>query len=141
MSDIAPLIGPEYALQEAVYTALLDNPLLISALGGPKIYDRAPEDARFPYIAFAGLSTGDGSTASERGYECRIVLNVWSRHKGKREAFDILRLVRLSLDGQDLVLSGYALVNLREEFADVSQDRDRLTYRGTIRFRAFIEIV
>ena len=140
MSDTMPLISAEHALQEAIYAVLIDNPLLVEALDGPKIYDRAPEGVTFPYIAFANLSTSDGSTASETGYECRITLNVWSRHSGKREAFDILHLLRLSLEGQNLALSDYALVNLREEFSDVSQDRDRLTFRGLIRFRAFIEI-
>lgn len=140
MSDIIPLISAEHALQEAIYAVLIDNPLLVEALGGAKIYDRAPEDVSFPYVAFANLSTRDGSTSTESGYECRITLNVWSRHSGKREAFDVLHLLRLSLEGQNLALANYALVNLREEFSDVSQDRDRLTFRGTIRFRAFIEI-
>lgn len=140
MSDIMPLISAEHALQEAIYAALIDNPLLVEALGGAKIYDRVPEDVSFPYVAFANLSTRDRSTATESGYECRITLNVWSRHSGKREVFDILHLLRLSLEGQNLALANYALVNLREEFSDVSQDRDRLTFRGTIRFRAFIEI-
>lgn len=139
MSEITPTVSAEHALQEAIYTVLVDNPLLVQALGGAKIYDRAPEGASFPYIAFANLTTSDGSTASEAGYECRITLNVWSRHEGKREAFDILHIMRLSLEGQNLALSDYALVNLREEFSDISQDRDRVTFRGTIRFRAFIE--
>jgi len=140
MSDIMPLISAEHALQEVIYQVLLDNSLLLEALGGPRIYDRAPEAAAFPYIAFANLSTRDGSTASETGYECRITLNIWSRHAGKREVFTILRLLRLSLEGQNLALAGHALVSLSEEFAEVGQDSDRLTYRGTIRFRAFIEM-
>lgn len=141
MSDISPLISAEHALQEAIFATLANDSALNEALGGAKIFDRAPEDAAFPYIAFANLTTRDGATASESGYECRVSLNVWSRYEGKQEVFAILHLVRRLLHDRQLPVSAHVLVNLREEFADVAQDRDRLTYRGLIRFRAFLETI
>lgn len=139
MSDISPLISAELAFQEAVFGLLVNDSVLVELLGGAKIYDRAPEGAIFPYITFAGVNTRDASTASESGLECRLTLNIWSRYHGKRQALDILQRIRALLEDGTVALSHHVLVNLMEEFADVSQDRDRLTYRGLIRYRAFIE--
>lgn len=140
MPDNLPTTSAEHTLQSAIFEILSQDQLLISALGGAKVYDRAPEDASFPYIAFANLTTRDGSTASELGFECRFTLNIWSRHQGKQEVFVILQHVRRLLHDQSMNLPSHRLVNFQEEFVDIGQDRDRLTYRGTQRFRAFIEV-
>ncbi|MBA4784100.1 MAG: DUF3168 domain-containing protein [Rhizobiales bacterium] len=140
MTDILPLVSAEHALQEAVYGALTANSALVTALGGARVYDRAPESAAFPYIAFAALASRDGSTATEAGYECRITLNIWSRHGGRREAFQLMQLLRQTLHDRELALAEHILVNLREEFSEVGEDSDRKLFRGSLRLRAFIEI-
>lgn len=140
MTDILPLVSAEHALQEAIYGALIANSALVTALGGARIHDRAPEGAALPYIAFAALTSRDGSTATEAGYECRLTLNIWSRHGGKREAFALLRLVRQTLHERNLTLAEHILVNLREEFSEVGEDNERKLFRGSLRLRAFIEI-
>ena len=139
MSDIFPILGADYALQEAVFPTLTEDAALLDLLGGPNIFDRVPEGTDFPYVSFANLTSRDGSTATERGIECRITLNIWSREPGRKDVLLIMQRIRALLHDQDISLSAHTLINMREEFADVAQQRDRRTFRGVLRFRAFIE--
>lgn len=139
MSDIYPLLGADYALQETVFATLADDTVLFDLLKGDKVFDHVPKGADFPYVAFSNLTSRDGSTATEPGIECRLTLNVWSQESGRREVLVIMQRIRALLHDQNLNLSEHVLVNLREEFADVAQQNDLRTFRGILRFRAFIE--
>lgn len=139
MSDISPFLGADYALQEAIFAVLIDDATLTDILGGLKVFDHVPEGTAFPYIAFSNLTSRDGSTATERAIECRLTLNIWSEELGKRQVLSIMQRVRTLLHDRDIALSEHTLVNLREEFSDIAQLRNRKTFRGLIRFRAFIE--
>ena len=139
MSDISPLLGADHAFQEAVFAVLVDDAMLTDMLGGLKIFDHVPEGTAFPYIAFSNLTSRDGSTATEPATECRLTLNIWSQELGKRQVLLIMQRIRTLLHDQNIAFSEHTLVNLREEFTDIAQQRDRKTLRGLIRFRAFIE--
>ncbi|MEO0946234.1 MAG: DUF3168 domain-containing protein [Pseudomonadota bacterium] len=139
MSDILPSVGADYALQEAVFSVLIDDSSLTDLLGGEKVFDRAPEGTDYPYVTFTTLNMRDASTTTEAAFECRLTLNVWSRELGRRQVLTILNRIRQLLHDRNLALSDYVLVNLREELSDVLQDGDKLAFRGITRFRAFIE--
>ena len=139
MSDISPLLGADHALQEAVFAVLVDDAILTDMLGGLKTFDHVPEGTAFPYVSFSNLTSRDGSTATEPAIECRLTLNVWSQELGKRQVLSIMQRIRTLLHDQNIAFSEHTLVNLREEFADIAQQRNRKTFRGLIRFRAFIE--
>jgi hypothetical protein len=129
---------PTLALQKAIFAALIAD-AAVAALVGDRIYDAAPRDAAFPYLAFGPARLADWSTGSEAGSEHRFLVHAWSRKRGKRETFAIAEAVGAVLHDQSLELDGHALVNLRLETTDVIRDPDGITWHGVLRFRAVTE--
>ncbi|WP_421724236.1 DUF3168 domain-containing protein [Bauldia sp.] len=129
---------PALALQAAVRAALIADSG-VGALVGDRIYDEPPRGPTFPYVSFGEARASDWSTGTETGAEHRLVLNVWSRHRGKAECWAIVEALQAILDDAALTLDGHRLINLRFETADVRRDRDRITWTASVRFRAVTE--
>ena len=132
------MASPEQALQRAIYETLVAD-AAVGALVGDNIYDAAPRNAGFPYVAIGESRAGDWSTGTETGAEHRLTLHVWSRGRGKAECHAITDAVRAALHDALLVLDGHALVNLRSEFAEAQRDPDGVTWHGVLRFRGVTE--
>lgn len=132
------MADPSFALQKAILAALTGAADL-GALVGDRVYDAAPRNAVFPYVSIGQASVADWSTGSEAGAEHTLVLHAWSRAAGKKESYAILAAIEGALHDASLGLDGHHLVNLRFEFADVTRDRDGITYHGVARFRAVTE--
>lgn len=131
--------APAAELQKAVFAALGGSAELLGLLGGPKIHDQAPTNVIFPYLTFGRTSVYDWSTDTESGTEQLFSIHVWSKSQGKREALEIMEVVRGLLDGANLALDAHHLVNLRLEFSEARFD-DRLSVQhGLLRFRAVTE--
>lgn len=125
-------------LQKAMFAALTGNAALVALMGGARIFDRAPTDAAFPFVTFGRTSVFDWSTSTEDGLEHLVTLHVWSKAKGRKEAFAILDAVRAAL-GTPLSLDGQHLVNFRFEFSEVTFDDDISVHHGLLRLRAVTE--
>ncbi len=125
-------------LQKAMFGALTGDAALVALMGGARIFDRAPTDAAFPYVTFGRASVFDWSTSTEEGLEHLVTLHVWSKAKGRKEAFAILDAIRGAL-GAPLSLDGRHLVNFRFEFAEVTFDDDISVHHGLLRLRAVTE--
>jgi len=126
-------------LQRAVHTALAADAPLIALLGELSIYDTVSQNAAFPYLVIDQTQIRDWSTGTEPGTEHMLMLHVWSRYAGKKEAYEIADAVRAVLDGVLLSLDGYQLVNLRHQYSELKRDEDGETYHGVLRFRAVTE--
>jgi hypothetical protein len=127
------------ALRAAVHDALTNNPALIAALGGTKIYDEPPREAAFPYVTLGEMRVANFSSGSEPGLEHQLTLHAWSRQGGQREAHVIAGALLQALDDAPLALSGHRLVNFRFAVADVRREADGRTYHALVRFRAVTE--
>lgn len=125
-------------LQKAMFAALTGNAALVALMGGTRIFDRAPTDAAFPYVTFGRTSVFDWSTSTEDGLEHLVTLHVWSKAKGRKEAFAVLDAVRAAL-GTPLSLDDQHLVNFRFEFSEVTFDDDISVHHGLLRLRAVTE--
>ena len=129
-----------WALQQAIYAALSADAALTTALGAAgRVYDHVPRGAAFPYVAIAQLTARDWSTGDLDGTEHMLVLNVWSREKGKREAEEIAGAVVAALHDKPLTLTGHRLVNLRHVTSEIRREADGQSVRGSIRLRAVTE--
>jgi len=126
-------------LQKAIFAALQGDATLTGMLGGTKVYDHTKSDIAFPYVTFGRTSFYDWSTGTEIGTEHLFTLHVWSKAKGKKETLDIMQRLEALLHDQPLAMSGFRLVNLRQEFAETRFDEDQSVYHGLIRFRAIVE--
>ena len=129
---------PSFALQKALFAALVADGAL-GALIADRIYDAPPRDAVFPYVTLGDARVADWSTSTEAGAEHRVVLHVWSRERGKKEAYAVIEAVEAALHDAPLAVEDHALVNLRFDFADVGRDPDGVTWHGALRFRAVTE--
>lgn len=130
---------PSLALQAAMFAALVADGG-VGALVGDRIHDAPPRNAAFPYVHFGEARASDWSTGTETGAEHRITLDVWSRQRGKAECWAVIEAVKGVLHDAALTLDGHALINLRLETAEARRDRDGVTWRGTMRFRAVTEV-
>jgi hypothetical protein len=129
---------PSLALQKAVFAALVAD-AGVGALVGDRIYDAPPREPVFPYVTIGDTRVSDWSTGTETGAEHRVALVAWSRERGKRECYTVIEAIEAALHDAALTLEDHALVNLRFEFADVVRERDGITWRATMRFRAVTE--
>ena len=133
--------SPVIALRKAVRAVLLADAALLAALGGPSVYDEAPREAGPPYIAYGDSLARDWSTASDRGAEQFLVVEVWSVQRGLREALDLAARVTALLDDQALALEGHRLVNLRLVAMETRRELNGRFVRASMRFRAVTEAV
>jgi hypothetical protein len=133
------MTSASWALQQAIYASLKSDSALVALLGGERVYDDVPERKAFPYVTFAPTSERDWSTGSEAGTEHGVVLHVWSRGAGRKEALAIMEAVRVRLHDAALTPEEHRLVNLQHESSEVRRDADGETYHGIVRFRAVTE--
>jgi hypothetical protein len=132
------MTSPALAVQQAVFAALVAD-VGVGAIVGDRIYDAPPRDPAFPYLTLAETRIADWSTGTESGSEQRLTLTVWSRERGKKQCFETMDAIEAALHDAALALDGHELVNLRFEFADVARERDGITWRASLRFRAVTE--
>ncbi len=125
-----------FTVQEAAHAALAADPLVKAALGDPpRIWDRPPRDAVFPFAAYGAQRT---SELPEGLQEHRITLTVYSRKGGREEAAQAIGALRQALHDKALTLASGALVNLRAVYTDVLK-ADGRTFQGLLRLRAVTE--
>ena len=79
------MVSASWALQKSVYQALANSSELSSLLGGPRIYDDAPQAAGYPFVTLGQSLVRDWSTGTEDGGEHVLTLHVWSRSGGKKQ--------------------------------------------------------
>lgn len=126
-------------LQKAVFAALSADAELVQALGADRIHDHAPANLAFPYITFGRSTVSDWSTGTEDGAEHIFTIHVWSKAKGKAQVLEIMAIARRILHDAALVLTGYRLINLRQEFEEARYSEDHAVYHGILRYRAVTE--
>ncbi len=133
------MIASTLSLQQAIFAALTRQVALTTLLGGPRIYDTAPQPVTFPHITFGQSTLREASTATDPGDEHIFTLHVWSRAHSRRETHAIIHLLRSTLHDQPLPLTDHHLVNLRHEYSDCRRDPDGETFHGVVRLRAVTE--
>lgn len=139
MFGAMPMPSAAWSLQQAIFAKLIGDTTLTTLLGGPRLYDGAPQGSAFPYLTFGQSTARDWSTATDDGNEHILTLHVWSRARGASQTQAIMDAIRAALHDQPLDVDGHRLVNLRAEFSDSRRDPDGETTHGTVRFRAVTE--
>jgi len=127
-------VGSE--LQAALYLAL--NTALTGIAG---VYDEVPQlpvgmpDTSFPYVEIGDVGVVPFDTDDNTGYEAYVLLHVWSRYRGKKEAHDIFEVCRNTLHRQTLTLTNWSVFDILQtgEFV-VKRESDNTTIHGFGRF-------
>jgi len=132
-------VPAEWALQRAVYDALVTSSSLVAALGGAHVFDRVPRSQRPPYIMLGDGETANWTTATEDGAEHLLTLNIVSDNPGRKQAVTIAGLVRDVLNGTQLTLEDHYLVNLQFGSTTVRRNKHDESFTAVVRFRAVTE--
>lgn len=129
-----------WALQTAMRAALETNADLIALMGDPPpVYDRVPESAALPYIAFGDWKVDETDTAETRIDSHAVLIDVWSSYAGLKQAKAIAIVIEAALHGAPLTLDGHVLIDLSYVASVFSQDLKEQTSRATLRFRALTQ--
>jgi hypothetical protein len=133
------MTSASWSLQSAIHDRLVADADLVTRIGGPRIWDHVPRGAAFPYVTYGTARTEDWSTGDSTGQSHTLVLHVWSRAPGRREALAIGERITTLLDDTTLTLDGHRVVVIRVEAADVVRQPDGQTLLATLRLRALTE--
>jgi hypothetical protein len=122
-----------WPLQQAVYTKLKNHAPLTALVSG--VYDEVPETAAHPYVTIGSITELVDDAHNQRGLEADVVLHVWSKYRGWREASLILSALDTALDRQPLTVAGFRDVSIAHRQHQQLRDPDpdirhiNVTYR------------
>ena len=120
-----------YQVQQGIYSKLRGDGVLMGMVQG--VYDVVPKQVAFPYLVI-----GDGIkrtlAASEiDGLRCEMVIELFSRAKGRKEALLILDRIYALLHRQVIMVDAVPSLVVRVERAETEMLIDGVTVRGTLR--------
>ena len=124
-------------LQKAIYVALMADATLMNMISG--IYDHVPQSSNFPYVVFGNSQSRAWDNREDSGMDLQVVLDIYSRTAGRKEAGDISERLYTLLHHGQLTLDGQSLILLRFMNSKVELDDDGLTYRASLQFRALVQ--
>ncbi len=119
------------AVHQALYDKLQADLLLL----GLPVYDRAPDNAAFPYVLMGRVASSDDSTLAEVGDEHLTFLSCWSEVRGNAEVLLMLEAIHKSLHNFELVLGDGHAINCRVTQRRTDPDADGHTFTGSATVR------
>lgn len=122
-----------------LFQALLGDAELASLTGGPKVFDRVPEKAAYPYVVVGRTSVSDWSTATEDGAAIVVLIHTWSGTSDRTQSHAIQQRIDTILTGELPPMAGYTLVQLRNQLTETWRDHTDGHLHGLMRFRALVE--
>ena len=131
-------VRAELALRRAIRSAALDDAALAAATNA-SFFDGAPRDAVFPFVTFGDVSLRDWSTASDRGLEHQLTLEIWSQQPGHAEVLKLADRLQTFLQTASLTLQGFQLIDLRFLGFEARRESNGRFAKGRLRFRAITE--
>lgn len=104
------MISASRELQSAIYNILTNDAVVLSVLGGARIYDSVPRKIEYPYVTFGDISVRDWSTGDGLGEEHSVTLHIWSRAAGRTEIYSIASALRSALHDREFSMPGHRLI-------------------------------
>lgn len=113
-----------------------DAPLM--AMVGNRIFNHIPQDDPLPCIRFRCEQFGEWDTKDSAGHDGFLVIDIWSDHRGDKQAQEIGDAVNALLHLSDLATTTSQSLLLRHDFADSFVEPDGLTHHTVLRFRYIV---
>lgn len=137
MSILPPIKTALEPLHTAFYKQLSEDVALKSKVTG--VYDYVDENTKFPYVTIGDPTVTPFPTKTSHGEEVLVNLHVYSKYKGKGEAFGILNLMVQAATKSDLQLEGgFSVFRMELEGINVITDIDGKTKHGIARFKVWV---
>lgn len=122
-----------WQVQVAIRTALLADATLVAMVSG--ILDAPLANQTFPYITIGESTHTPDDLLIQHGAQSTLILHIWSRYEGMREAKEIMDRMYIVLHDKPLPVTGTQTVSCLFEFCEVIRDADGETQHGVMRFR------
>ena len=134
-------MSAETAFNAALVARLSADADVKAALGDPpRVYDRAPGGAAFPFVSLGRAETTPVDADTPGLNDHRLTLHIWGRRDDRDAIRDALGAVRAALHQANLSLSGAAhCVLCRVVYTDFFTAPDGRTLHGVVRVRALLE--
>lgn len=129
---------PSAALQGAIETVLVADPLVFSLVAG-RVFDRVPRGALTPYVSFGPAQALEDDADCVEGFEITQQLDVWSTEPGYVQAKEVAGAVRKALHNAEITLAGFTLNEMTVRNIRYLRDPDGLTGHAVIEVRALLE--
>ncbi|WP_228979718.1 DUF3168 domain-containing protein [Streptomyces sp. DH12] len=125
-----------WPLQQAVYAKLTAHAPLMALVTG--VYDHVPEAAAHPYVTIGSITETADDAHNQRGLEARLVLHVWSKYRGFKQAAQILAALDDALDRQPLTVAGFRDVSIAHSEHLLIRDPDPEIRHINVSYRVWL---
>lgn len=130
------------ALRSALRALFAQDATLAAMAGAGRIHDDAPRNAALPHIAFGETRWRDWSSATDKGGEEFLTLDIWSDYQGSREALELAERMTQAIEGaSNIAAQGMRIVSLRVESLDLRRENSGRLMRASLRLRAVTETI
>lgn len=103
------------------------------------VFDHVPEDGvKPPYIVIGDVESDPWDAKDSNGGDCVAEIDVYSTHRGRKEAKRIAGSIYGLLHHQPLTVEGFQVILIRFEHANYTTEADGLTRRGTLRYHVLL---
>lgn len=145
------MTGIPESVQDAVFNALNDSAELDGLLAPHNqfsrsaIYDRMPQAADsgnnnlFPMLTIGEDRVNDWSTDTATGGDVAVMVHIWSRSPGWREAKRIAAAVKSALHRQQLVTPDQEFIGCDFESEEMIRDPDGITLHIAAQYRMIVD--
>lgn len=123
-------------LQAAIFSRLTDDATLVGMIGPDAVFDRRLKGKTMPYIVLSEIATSDFGPDAE---EHMVTIEAWSDAEGRKQSQEIAARVKVLLDGAELGLTGFVLVNLVHRTTRARREPKTRAHVAQMTFRAVTE--
>lgn len=125
-----------WPLQQAIHARLTGRPQLMDLVSG--VYDEVPETAAFPYVSYGSITESVADAHNQRGLDVSVVLHIWSKYRGFKEAALILDQLDAALDRQPLAVTGFTDVSVAHQLHTELRDPDPEIRHINVSYRVWL---
>lgn len=126
-----------FSLQKAIYELLTGDTTLMNLITG--VHDKVPENAQFPYVMIGDITCADWASKTTSGMECTMLLTIYSREGGRRQATQIMERLYALMHDANMDVDNHTLVMMRFASSAIVLESDGETYRGMMRYRVLLQ--
>lgn len=125
-----------WPLQQAVYAKATGHAPLMGMVSG--VFDEVPEDVAHPYVSIGTLTESVADAHNQRGLDVAVVLHVWSKYRGFKQAAQILAALDEALDRQPLTVAGFRDVSIAHDQHTELRDPDPQIRHINVSYRVWL---
>ncbi|GGV80488.1 DUF3168 domain-containing protein [Streptomyces thermoviolaceus] len=127
-----------WPLQQAVYAKLTADTTLMGLVSG--VYDEVPEDVEFPYVTLGSITELPDDAHDRQGLTAQVVLHIWSKYHGYREAAEILAAMDQVLDRKPLAVDGFTDISIAQAQHQSMRDSDPTIRHINVQYRVWMTV-